>query len=90
LRATAHPCGCKSGAAASLFAMLFWPVFVVVSGRVPRSIAGMLVAVVVYGGVVIGAGVAGKVVGIVVARRTHRRVRRQLQARYAFLADQGR
>jgi hypothetical protein len=90
LRATAHPCGCKSGAAASLLALVGWPVFLVVSGRFPHSILGALVAIVGYGTVVIAAGVAGKVAGIAVGRRRHQRLQRELRDRLAVAADRGR
>ena len=90
LRATAHPCGCKSGAAASLLALFCWPVFVIASTRLPRSILGALSALVVYGVVVIGAGVAGKVAGIVVGRSKHRRVLQRLVHRLALVTDQER
>jgi hypothetical protein len=90
LRATAHPCGCKSGAAASLLALVAWPVFLIVSGRFPHSILGALVAFIVYGAVVIAAGVAGKVAGIGVGRRRHRRLQRELRDRLALAADRER
>jgi hypothetical protein len=90
LRATAHPCGCKSGAAASLFALVGWPVFFIVSGRFPHSILGALVAIVGYGAVVIAAGIAGKVAGIGVGRRRHRRLQRELRDRLALAADRER
>lgn len=90
LRATAHPCGCKSGAASSLLALVGWPVFLIVSGRFPHSILGALVAIVVYGTVVIAAGIAGKVAGIAVGRRRHQRLQRKLQDRLALAADRER
>jgi hypothetical protein len=90
LRATAHPCGCKSGAVASLVALFCWPLFVIVSSDLPRSFVGALGAVVVYGVVVIGAGVAGKVAGILVGRSKHRRVRQRLVHRLALVTDQER
>jgi hypothetical protein len=90
LRDTAHPCGCKSGAAASLLALVWWPAFVIASGRFPHSILGALVAIVVYGGVIILAGVAGKVAGIGVGRRRHLRLERAFRDRVALVADQAR
>jgi hypothetical protein len=90
LRATAHPCGCKSGAVASLAALVGWPVFAITANGLPRSIPGGFVAIVVYGAVVIGAAFAGKVAGIVVGRMRHRRLRRRLLDRLAIVADDRR
>jgi hypothetical protein len=78
LKKTARPCGCKSGAAASVVALVGWPVWVVLSA-VPDTMLGFVGAVVLYGMVVIGAGVVGKIVGIVVGRRRHRRLQERLQ-----------
>ena len=88
LRATAHPCGCKSGAAMSLVALVGWPVFVIVTGRFPRSILGAIAAIFIYGVVVIGAGMIGKVAGIVVGRLRHDRLRQQLLRRLTLVAEQ--
>jgi hypothetical protein len=78
LKKTARPCGCKSGAAASVVALVGWPVWVVLSG-VPDTMLSFVGAVVLYGMVVIGAAVVGKIVGIVVGRRRHRRLQERLQ-----------
>jgi hypothetical protein len=84
LKRTARPCGCKSGAVAMLVALVAWPIYVVVSG-VPTAPLSVLWAVLTYAGVVIGATVAGKLLGIVVGRRRHRRLQRQLARRLAAL-----
>ena len=87
LRRTARPCGCKSGAAASLFVLVAWPAWIVESGRWPDSIVGALAALLVYAFAVIGAGVAGKVAGIVVVRHRHRRLQRAFSARVAAVGS---
>ena len=84
LKRTARPCGCKSGAAAVLAALVAWPVYVVGSG-VPTAPVSVLWAVLSYVGVVIGAAIGGKLLGIAVGRRRHRRLRRQLARRLAAL-----
>jgi hypothetical protein len=84
LDSTARPCGCKSGAALTLAALVGWPVWVVLS-EPPHTPARIGLAVVVYALVVVGSGMVGKVAGIVVGRLRHRRFRRQLAQRLALL-----
>jgi hypothetical protein len=82
---TAHPCGCKSGAALTLVAAFAWPTYLVASG-VPRSPGAAGAALVIYAFVVIAAAVTGKLAGIVVGRWHHRQLRRRLDERLAAIA----
>jgi hypothetical protein len=77
VKKTAHPCGCKSGAAATLVALVGWPVGQIVSG-LPHSWTGGAAAIGIYAAVVLGSAVAGKVVGIAVGRIEHQRLLRKL------------
>src|SRR6185437_6872876 len=77
LHTTARPCGCKSGAAAALGALIFWPAWMLASGA-PHTLFGWGTAIVAYPLLVVAAGVTGKVVGIATGRWRHRRLRRQL------------
>ena len=70
---TAHPCGCKSGAAMSLAAVVGWPAWILATSA-PDSVMSAVLAVPVYLAVVIGAGAAGKLAGIAVGRGRHRRL----------------
>jgi hypothetical protein len=74
---TAHPCGCKSGAALTVIALLGWPIWMCLSPSV-RTLGDVIVAVVAYPCVIVAAGVIGKVAGIAVGTWWHRRVQRQL------------
>jgi hypothetical protein len=84
LRQTARPCGCKSGAGLTLFALFGWPVWVIAAG-LPHTATGLAAAVAVYGLVVIGSGAVGKIAGIAVGRFRHRLLRRRLAQRLAHL-----
>jgi hypothetical protein len=66
-----RPCGCKSGAACTIVALLGWPVWVVASG-LPHEAIGIATAIPAYAGVVIASGFVGKVAGIAVATLRHR------------------
>src|SRR3954453_7928885 len=70
---TAHPCGCKSGAAMTLAAVVAWPAWVLATSP-PDSVFSAVLAVPIYLAVVIGAGAAGKLAGIAVGRGPHRRL----------------
>jgi hypothetical protein len=59
----APACGCKSGAAFVVAALVAWPVWVALSGP-PTTPADVVLSIATYAGVVVGAGVAGKVAGI--------------------------
>jgi len=85
LERTAHPCGCKSGMAMSIAALVGWPAWILVSGP-PQSPVAAIGAVVGYFLAVVVAGFLGKVVGIVVERRRNRDVRRRLAQRLAVVA----
>jgi hypothetical protein len=76
---SARPCGCKSGATLSAVALVSWPMWMWLSTSVatPRDI---LTATAAYPVVIITAGVAGKVAGIVIGRQRHRRLRLRLAA----------
>ncbi len=80
LQETAHPCGCKSGAALSLLAILAWPVWIWASGP-PHAPLGIALALLAYPVVVLIAGFAGKLAGILTGRWRHRRLRRRLAKR---------
>lgn len=82
LRETAHPCGCKSGAALSLLAILAWPAWTWSSGP-PQTPLGIGLAVLAYPVVVLVAGFAGKLAGIITGRLRHQRLRRRLAKRLA-------
>ena len=88
LRKTARPCGCKSGAAAALGTLIIWPAWIFASGA-PRTLAGWGVAIVVYPLIVAGAGIVGKVTGIVAGRWRHQRLRRQVAERLAVIQAGG-
>jgi hypothetical protein len=85
LQRTARPCGCKSGAALSLLALLAWPLAVVLAGP-PRGLSGIGLAILLYLPFVIAAGLLGKLAGILVVRARHRRLRRRLDRRIELLA----
>jgi hypothetical protein len=80
LERTARPCGCKSGAAFSLAALVGWPAFVVLADP-PHGAVSIGSAIVAYPAVVIGAGAVGKLGGIAVGRWRHRRLRAELARR---------
>lgn len=82
LKRSQRPCGCKSGAALMLLAVIGWPVGVAVSG-LPRGWVSIGVALALYVGVVVGSAVVGKAGGIVAGRLLQRRVRRQFERRLA-------
>jgi len=84
LNRTARPCGCKSGAAMTLAALVGWPaMFLLASGG--RSAREIVVAVVTYPFVVLAGALAGKIAGIVAGRATHSWLRRRLQRRLASI-----
>jgi hypothetical protein len=87
-RQTARPCGCKSGAAFTLAALVGWPVWIAISG-VPHNPIEIGTAPFVYAGVVIGAGVAGKLAGIAVGRARHRRLRHRFERRLTGVPTDG-
>ncbi len=89
LKQTEHTCGCKSGAALMLAAIVGWPVWVVLSG-IPRASLSIAGAVLTYAGVVIASAVIGKLAGIAAGRLRHRRVKHQLACRLAGLAAEQR
>jgi hypothetical protein len=74
---TAHPCGCRSGAMLSLAALVGWPVWTLAT-HLPGSVLGAVLAVPLYLAIVIGAGASGKIAGMAVGLRRHRRLRRRL------------
>jgi len=76
LKRTQRPCGCKSGAALMLLAVIGWPVGVAISG-LPRGWVSIAVALALYVAVVVGSAVVGKLGGIVAGRLLQRRVTRQ-------------
>jgi hypothetical protein len=77
LESTARPCGCKSGAAFSLAALVGWPAWTVLADP-PHGAVSIGLATVAYPAVVVGAGAVGKLSGIAVGRWRHRRLRAQL------------
>jgi hypothetical protein len=80
LAATEHPCGCKSGALATLAALVGWPIWVVASGP-PTAPLTVAKALATYTAVVIGAALVGKLAGIAAGRAHYRRLRRRLAHR---------
>jgi hypothetical protein len=80
LEETAHPCGCKSGAALTLVALVAWPLWILIADP-PRSASDLAIAVLAYPLVVVFAALTGKVAGIFVGRRRHRLLLRQLSRR---------
>lgn len=80
LKKTANPCGCKSGAALSLAALVVWPAWIITSAM-PREPLDWAVAILAYVPVVVVAGIIGKVAGIAVGRWRHRYLRRKLAER---------
>lgn len=77
LKKTVNPCGCKSGAALSLAALIAWPAWIITSSM-PREPLGWALAILAYVPVVVVAGVIGKVAGIAVGRWRHRYLLRKL------------
>jgi hypothetical protein len=61
----ARPCGCKSGAAFMLAALVAWPVWVAARG-LPDGVVGIATAIATYVGVVILSATVGKLGGILV------------------------
>lgn len=78
----ASPCGCKSGAALTLVALVGWPVKALTDG-VALTPRGLLTALATYVLVVLAAAIVGKVAGIVVGRLRRRWYQRRLTARLA-------
>jgi hypothetical protein len=89
LRETERPCGCKSGAALTLLALVAWPVWTLAAGP-PQTLAGILLAAAAYPVVVLVAALSGKVAGIVFGRWRHRRLQRQLARHLALALPAGR
>lgn len=77
LDATARPCGCRSGAALSLMAIVAFPAWALAAGA-PSTVARIALLLAVYPVVVVAAGVVGKLAGIAVGRARHARLRRIL------------
>lgn len=84
LERTARPCGCKSGAALSIVALVGWPLWRLLSG-LPQDALAIGLAIVAYPAVVVAAGIAGKLAGILVGRWRHRRLRRRLLRRASLI-----
>jgi hypothetical protein len=84
LQQTARPCGCKSGAALSLAALVAWPIWTFVFAH-PRTLLEVGGALIVYVLVVVGSGLVGKVAGIAVGQWQHRRLRTQLEHRLTLV-----
>lgn len=61
----ARPCGCKSGAAFMIIALVAWPAWVA-STALPHGIVGIATAAATYVGVVILSATVGKLGGILV------------------------
>jgi hypothetical protein len=78
VNAAAHPCGCKSGAAMSTLALVGWPAWRITS-EVPNTLVNIVLAVLAYAGVVVGAGVVGKLAGIAVGQARFRHLRLALE-----------
>lgn len=81
----AKPCGCKSGAALTLLALIGWPIKVIAEG-VPRTFLGVVAGLAIYPLVVFAAAIAGKLAGIVVGRVRRRWYQRRLYNRL-FIAS---
>ncbi|MEP7178792.1 MAG: hypothetical protein ABI775_06865 [Pseudonocardiales bacterium] len=73
----AKPCGCKSGAALTLLALIGWPVKVLADG-VPRTFLGIVAVLATYPLIVFAAAIVGKGAGIVVGRVRRRWYQRRL------------
>jgi hypothetical protein len=86
VNAAAHPCGCKSGAAMSTLALVGWPAWRITS-EVPKTVVNIVLAVLAYAGVVVGAGVVGKLAGIAVGRARFRHLRQALDRALAEPAE---
>jgi hypothetical protein len=89
LRETERPCGCKSGAALTLMALIGWPAWTLVTGP-PQTFAGVALAIAAYAAVVLAAALVGKVAGIAVGRWRHRRLQRQLTRHLVLAVPAGR
>jgi len=68
----ARPCGCKSGGAFMLVALVAWPVWVAATG-LPHGVLGVATATAMYVGVVILSATVGKLGGILVGTIRGRR-----------------
>jgi hypothetical protein len=84
---TTRPCGCKSGAAATLAALAAVIVWAS-TGGVPSGILAAATSALAALGVVLGAAVAGKLCGIAVGSLRHRRLRSRFTRRVRTLADE--
>jgi hypothetical protein len=85
LEHTARPCGCKTGAVASVTALgatVVWHT----AGGLPSGLLQVGLAVLTSFLVVIAAGVAGKLAGIAIGRQHHWLVRWRLARRARALA----
>jgi hypothetical protein len=76
---TTAPCGCKSGAAMTLLALVGWPLWIAVSG-IPRTPVHVAEAALLYVAVVVGSAAAGKLAGIAVGQYRQRRRGRRTDA----------
>ena len=74
----AKPCGCTSGAALMLFALVGWPVEVIAHG-IPHTVWGGAAVVAEYFAIVLAAAVVGKGGGIIVGLLRRRRYQRRLR-----------
>jgi hypothetical protein len=83
---TARPCGCKSGAAATLAALAAVIVWAG-TGGLPSGILAAATAALAALGVVLGAAVAGKLCGIAAGSLRHRRLRSRFTRRIRALAE---
>lgn len=79
----ARPCGCKSGAALTILALIGWPIRVVTDG-LPRTFLGIVAALATYALVIVAAAIVGKVAGIVVGRVRRRWYQRRLSGRLSI------
>lgn len=79
----AKPCGCKSGAALTLLALIGWPVRVIAHGA-PSTFVGILAVLVTYALVVFAAAIVGKGAGIAVGLLRRRWYQRRLDHRLSM------
>ena len=89
LESLPKPCGCKSGAALTLLALIGWPIRMIL-GDMPGTALGIAAWLGTYPLAVLGAALVGKVAGIGVGRAQRRWLRFLLKRQTSAFEAAGR